>query len=503
MRIQNSGNDLVIKKDDRRIALWVSNRDKREELKDYLARKSVARPASHGRLLVAELDGPTRSNDQLLDALRSNSACSLGSHVFRDQDLGTPLIPTRMLHLEIAATARRSDVTKLFERHQLNVVDVVDERTLLVETSKNSLNPVKVADALLQTKSILACEPDPIVDWQPCNLKLPADPEFPKQWHLENHGTINGSRYAQVRQGVDVGAVDAWKIMQSYGSAAITIAVIDHEFNLGQADLSHGEPLKSFSYVDGYFHGTACASLAVATANGTGGVGVAPAVKFMPIRIRTAASSEQIASAFAYAADRGADVISFSFSAPGRIGLYKHAQRRLIEILQSGRGGRGIAAFLPTGNRGSVEPDILNPMADNDDVFTVAACTSLGKHAKYSKTGTHVDFCAPAGPKFEASHGGSAFTQPGHALHTPTIRYYYGPWDGNTSGATAIAAGVGALVLSAFPELSFEKLRDVLRNTARRDIIDHSEDADTSGRSPRLGYGLINAGRALRYLANR
>ena len=57
--------------------------------------------------------------------------------------------------------------------------------------------------------------------------------------------------------------------------------------------------------------------------------------------------------------------------------------------------------------------------------------------------------------------------------------------DSGTSAATPIAAGVGAVLLSAFPDLTPKRLKNVLISGAY-DIGKPGWDADT-------GYGVVNA----------
>ena len=59
------------------------------------------------------------------------------------------------------------------------------------------------------------------------------------------------------------------------------------------------------------------------------------------------------------------------------------------------------------------------------------------------------------------------------------------PFDNGTSAATPVAAGIGALLLSAFPDLTPARLKDVLISGAF-DIGKPGWDADT-------GFGVVNA----------
>ena len=64
---------------------------------------------------------------------------------------------------------------------------------------------------------------------------------------------------------------------------------------------------------------------------------------------------------------------------------------------------------------------------------------------------------------------------------------------GGTSSATPLAAGVGALVLSANPKLNREELRALLRETAEK----IGSGYDRKGHSNQFGYGRIDAASAV------
>jgi hypothetical protein len=70
---------------------------------------------------------------------------------------------------------------------------------------------------------------------------------------------------------------------------------------------------------------------------------------------------------------------------------------------------------------------------------------------------------------------------------------------GGTSAATAISAGVAALVLSVNPDLDRGELKDLLEQTAEK----IGGGYDTRGHSHELGFGRVDAGRAVEEAARR
>ena len=111
------------------------------------------------------------------------------------------------------------------------------------------------------------------------------------------------------------------------------------------------------------------------------------------------------------------------------------------------------------------------------EVITVAAANSRHERVGYSSQGP----------------GGFSSKKPDFASYT----HFFGnfgpgrpggteqPFDNGTSAATPVAVGVGALLMSAFPTLTPDRLKDVLINGAF-DIGTPGWDADT-------GFGVINA----------
>lgn len=106
-----------------------------------------------------------------------------------------------------------------------------------------------------------------------------------------------------------------------------------------------------------------------------------------------------------------------------------------------------------------------------EGVVAVGAVDRVGNHAGFSLTGPQVTVSAP-GVEIETT-GRSDGT---------------GRGDG-TSPATAITAGVVALIRSKFPKLSAAEVIHRLTATAK--------DAGTPGRDPEYGYGIVNPYAAL------
>ena len=166
--------------------------------------------------------------------------------------------------------------------------------------------------------------------------------------------------------------------------------------------------------------------------------------------------------------------------------------RKVREVVAS-----GAAAFFAAGNCGRQCPSGVcqssgigpgkSIHASNSlaEVITVAAVNSRHERIGYSSQG-------PGGfvrrkPDLAAySHFFANFgpDRPGGTTEQP--------FDNGTSAATPVAAGVGALLLSAFPDLDPKQLKEALLNGAF-DLGSPGWDADT-------GFGVINAAAAYNLL---
>lgn len=324
-----------------------------------------------------------------------------------------------------------------------------------------------------------------------------------EEWHLRNGG------------GLDI--AQAWK--RTTGAPRIVIAVLDDGVDVEHPNLAgsiwknpdtssrdrigrdffvpadspeHFNPRpKRFTFpfhllAGNDIHGTPCAGLVAATGRGGGSVGVAPRCRILPVKIFHAgdlAPGEGVANAIRYAAIQ-ADILSCSWVG----GINSDIELALEDAGPLGRGGRGAAIFCAAGN------DHGSPVgfpARDPHAIAVGAVTDQGKRAPYSNVGLEIAFAAPSSGgsravfttdvSLENRGFNSGKEEQGGAdgLYTNSF--------GGTSAATALAAGVGALVLSVNPDLSRSELRDLLKRTADRIGLD--QDA--------LGSGRINPGRAV------
>ena len=302
------------------------------------------------------------------------------------------------------------------------------------------------------------------------------------------------------------------QVTQAWGQsegAGITVAVLGTGVDAGYPSLSGSvitgpdysgtaargrEPGGPFWGVEG----TAVAGLIAGHGHGSGITGVAPAAKILSVRVTLEfndplasdpAVSRRLAAGIAegirYAADHGARIIDLPLD-PGTLGLTASgdpaaaggspAERAAVADALS----KGIVLVAPAGDDGQ-GPGIVNYPAAYPGVIAVGAIDRAGHLASFSSARSRASLTAPGVSL------ASAAPPDGHG----TIS--------STSAASGIVAGVAALVLSRFPQLTVAQLtRALIDSTGSVPPADLTSLPPIPARSPSgTGYGTVDAARAL------
>ncbi len=217
-------------------------------------------------------------------------------------------------------------------------------------------------------------------------------------------------------------------------------------------------------------HGTGCNSaIAEVGDNGIGGAGVAFNCKIMGLRAGYEPEGDPIGvvvtsyavSALAYAVENGAKVISLSYGGPDAYQPMRDAQNNAWD-----------AGLLMFGAAGNDDDDILQYPAGYEHIIAVAATTRNGNRADFSNYGNWVDIAAP---------GVDCYTP--WYFHDRQNPSGYDTWMG-TSVATPIAAGVGALIINAYPDEDNEFWRMAVETA----VSDFPNQPDHP-----IGSGIVNS----------
>lgn len=320
------------------------------------------------------------------------------------------------------------------------------------------------------------------------------DAEFKKQWGLENTGRNSGNILFPGKKGVDIKALEAWKITK--GSKAVKIAVIDTGVDYNHEDLkqnimineleNNGAPgvdddqngyiddVYGYDFasndnnpMDGHGHGTHCAGVIGAVHNSIGIAGVMANVKILPVKFLSDSGSGTLEGAILaidYAMKRGVHIMSNSWGGGPRT-------QSLLDVIKKAEEA-GIVFVAAAGNENNDNDSRPSFPAsyETDNMISVGALDGKGKRAKFSNYGARsVHIFAP-----------------GVDIFSTVANNKYDKMSG-TSMACPHVSGIAGLMLAKNPDLTPVQLRDLLMQTA--------EEGELRGQAQ---AGLANAAKALR-----
>ncbi len=474
-----------------------------------------------GEMIIQQAPGATRSaGDHMgqVRALNERGDVAYASLVF-EHTPGDRWIATNQIVAQFTESLSSYELQALCDFYNLEQVERIDwlpRAYLLQTTPAATLDTVTLANTLVEDGHALFAHPNFLRKLAHRAASLQPAPSLAERyWHLSA-----------------IGAFDAWQI--TTGSPDIAIAVIDDGVDVDHEAFAKRSPA-NFNAIDrsdnprppadnvkNYRHGTACAGLALGSvAQAIGTSGVAPGCRLMAVRllervipasaqqaISTALSGQEKlalsralsvvqpyreALAIQWAAEKGAHVISNSWGPPdgkakfGAVFPIDDIARLAVSYaVTAGRGGKGCIICWAAGN--GDESISVDGYASHPDVLAVAACTVAGQRAPYSDYGPEVGVTAPGG-------GYSDGLLTTVAVDLAGRKEYRHDFNG-TSAATPIVAGVAALLLSKYPDLTRREVYDILKASA--DKIDPAGGQyDSSGHSPYYGFGRVNAAKAL------
>lgn len=459
-----------------------------------------------GGFQIVSLNKGDSTNDEKLDEVRERDEVEIGTHVYYPEGSNRPMVPTGDIYIVFQDGVGPKEQQMVLDEFHLLLVADRKPGSIIARVTPQSSNPLKVAQALQEISLVKSAEPDFDTPLDEYAFSAPLDDLLPHQWHLKNDGLVKDVNY-KLKKGADSKVVDAWNRLGNAGSANVVIAVIDNGFDLTHPDLK-GKIHKPYDLWNQstavqqgdvrYTHGTPCASVALAAANGAGIVGAAPNAKFMPLS-GTSFAVRTTDEMFDYCIKNGADIISCSWGSTDQayqLGSLK--AEAIARAAREGRGGKGCVILFAAGND---DLDYVNFYAAHPDVIAVGACTSQDTYAGYSNRGREISVCAPSNGDWPII-AARAWWDEGLSGETGNYKYWrdgrsrgqYYKHFGGTSSSTPLVAGICALILSANPDLKAKDVKEILEQTADK-IGNPTEYAD--GHSQRYGYGRVNADRAV------
>lgn len=369
------------------------------------------------------------------------------------------------------------------------VKNITDENTFLIQVSQIENQFVLIQD--LEAQGLL--------DWGQPDFKMEIvrriDPMYQHQWHLNNTGGTDLGGKALLND-ADIDAPEAWGLATGNN---VTVGVIDdglenHEdmatLLTGYTPANNGNGTPSTS---GDGHGQQCAGLIGALHNEIGVRGVAPGVSMFSINIFAPnTSNADVADGINWAVNAGADVLSNSWGFTSCTFNDASITAAFNNAANNGRGGLGCIILVASGNDFNT---CVSYPADLPSVTAVGGISGDGGRSNFSNYGPALDIVAPSNDDWQFNAQGQLINT-AHDLVTIDREGSAGWFSGNystgfggTSGATPIAAGVAALVLSANPALTKSEVENILYTT--------SDDIGPSGFDNEYGHGRVNAYQAV------
>ena len=322
--------------------------------------------------------------------------------------------------------------------------------------------------------------------------KCSSDPNYSYQWGLKNTGQYGGTT------GVDINVESAWII--TMGSSSIVTAVVDDGVESTHPDLasnlltgydiilnqSGGVPQSSDDY-----HGTCVAGVIGAiNGNNIGISGISPNSKILPIRVFNGPYTTDtiLGDGITWAYEHGADVINCSWFSP-----YSCAVVSAINNATTlGRNGKGSVVVCSSGNDSSGLGSSVSFPAYLDKAIAVGAISYNGMRKTSS---------SPDGEYWGSNYGLQLdVVAPGVRIPTTAIQNTYTNLFAMTSSAAPHVAGIAALILSEYPDLTESQVRRAIELgcTYISGYTFQEDDNYPSGLwNNEVGYGRANAYNAL------
>ena len=341
------------------------------------------------------------------------------------------------------------------------------------------------------------------------------DPLFSSQWHLSQ------------TSGFDAGVITPWN--DGILGEGVTVAVIDDGMETGHEDLCGNiSTVKSYNYLKnsldpGHYysdsgHGTSVAGVIAAQSNNNVGLrGASPKAKLTARNILELTTIGSSVVADAMTKDIASIYVSNnSWGASDGTGLYSDEfasslwQSAIESGITTGRNGLGTIYTWAAGNGATnskkeiIDNSNYDGQANFHGVLSICGVGSDDKKAFYSENGANLWVCAHTmGDDYLGISTTDRTGESGSNNSTKSTNFsnrsYRNDFNG-TSSSAPLAAGVIALLMSKYSDLSWRDVREILAFSARKN--DSSETGWTTNGANlninhKYGFGTIHAYNAI------
>lgn len=270
-----------------------------------------------------------------------------------------------------------------------------------------------------------------------------------------------------------IGMEEAWR--SGLTGKGVVVAIVDSGLSSSTMDIDSSRILPGKNCVGGtgvndtIGHGTFIAGIIGATKdNHVGVAGIAPGVTIVPIKSYATSETDfaaQAAGIYAAVDEYHCDILNISAGDPQIVPEVQAAIQHALD--------EGVIVIAAAGNSGDKE--LLYP-ASYDGVISVS---SVDKDLVLSATSNRNDHVFVAAP-------GVGVYSLGRLPGTVTL-------SSGTSFSAPVVAGVAALLKEAWPQMTPDDFREILKNSCK--------DLSTKGYDIYYGWGLIQAPDAIRAAA--
>lgn len=399
---------------------------------------------------------------------------------------------------------QNNTLKRLANNYNLQIVrqgEIVHVLKILGMTKKQR-SIFKVANKLQENEQVKRAYPNRLEMFEAHG----GDPKLDQAWHVSNKGKKIWCADKSGTEGADISVDHVWQ--QGYYGQGVKVGVIDFfGFDYDHPDMQ-GRMAAGYNCIDNSNYDasnffftdesnahamTVSGIIAAEKNNGIGSAGVAPEATVVPFLIDNSEASIILALEKAISSQFDVDVINMSFGASNATSLLHDA---IKEAVENGRDDKGTVLVASHGNDNKDDQNSPQYPSAFKEVISVGASTPEDKLKKPSdgwdvtgewgsNYGDLLDVVAPGVCIVSTDLTGSkGYHEDGDFVGLS-----------RTSASAPLVSGTAALLLEKNPDLTWQGVREKIRNGADQ-IGDYSYNKQND-KSRETGYGRINAASTL------